>query len=412
MSTPSPTESEHASVAPSSIRAGTIGAIIAILLVAMNLRATLTGVGVLLPAIEQDTGLTSAWGGALTTLPLVMFAVTSPFVVRMSNRLGTTRLMVVALAVLALGTVVRSVPSLASLFIGTIILSAAIAVGNVLLPSVVRQHVPASHVHIVSSIYVTVMALIAGVSSGISVPLANALPGGWRAALAWGIVLTIPALVVWLLRLRRDSFVAPARSDAKPSPVRMPWKSALAWQVSLYMGLQSLVFYTIIAWLPSILIGTGMTASQSGWMLFFFQGMGILSSLSLPIITRGRQDQRYVAAIVSVFVAAGFLVLLIPGQGILACMLLGLGSGGALALAMSFQSQRAGGYVEAAALAGMAQTIGYLVAATGPLLLGVLHTATGAWTSALFILSALSILMAVAGYQAGRDRRIPHSAFD
>ncbi|WP_235884273.1 MFS transporter [Saccharopolyspora elongata] len=162
---------------PAATPALSVGIVIAILLVAANLRATLTGVGTLLSAIERDTGLSAAAGGVLSTLPLLMFAVTSPFVGRVSHRFGTTRLLVVALAVLAAGTVIRSVPSIVSLFAGTVILSAAIAVGNVLLPTVIRIHVPGPQVHMISALYVTAMGLVAALSSGISVPLAKALPG-------------------------------------------------------------------------------------------------------------------------------------------------------------------------------------------------------------------------------------------
>nr|WP_232327769.1 MFS transporter [Kibdelosporangium sp. MJ126-NF4]CEL12915.1 Cyanate MFS transporter [Kibdelosporangium sp. MJ126-NF4]CTQ98600.1 Cyanate MFS transporter [Kibdelosporangium sp. MJ126-NF4] len=160
------------------------GLLIAILLVAANLRATLTGVGTLLPAIEHDTGLTALAGGVLNTVPLLMFAVTSPFVGRVSHRVGTTRLLVTALAVLAAGTVIRSLPSIACLFVGTVVLSAAIAVGNVLLPTVIRTHVPGPRVHTVSALYVTAMGLVAALSSGISVPLAKVLPGTWHSAMA------------------------------------------------------------------------------------------------------------------------------------------------------------------------------------------------------------------------------------
>lgn len=399
-----------------SIPAATGGIIVAILLVAANLRATLTGVGVLLPDIQRDTGLSSLWGGVLTTLPLLTFAVTSPFVGRASHRLGTARLMVLSLLVLAVGTVLRSLPSAWCLFAGTVVLSAAIAVGNVLLPAVVRRYLPARQIPTVSSLYVSAMALIAGVSSGISVPLANLLPGGWRSALAWGVVITLVALIAWLPRLRTDP-AAPTSQDGASSttpteaPARIPWRSALAWQVSAFMGLQSLVFYTVIAWLPSILVGTGMSAGDAGWMLFLFQVVGLAASLVLPVATRGRADQRYTAFTGSLLVAAGFLVLLVPGLAVLACALLGLGAGAVLVLAMSFQSQRAAHHSHAVALAGMAQTIGYLIAAAGPLAIGALHAATASWTYALLALAAVSSVMALAGLLAGRDAHVHPDAY-
>ncbi|MFB8278913.1 CynX/NimT family MFS transporter [Nocardia colli] len=406
MTISNPTATDLSTQRPVSGPGISVGLVIAILLVAANLRATLTGVGTLLPAIEHDTGLTASAGGVLSTLPLLMFAVTSPFVGRIAHRFGTTVPLVTSLAVLAVGTTIRSLPSIACLFAGTVILSAAIAVGNVLLPTAIRTHVPARQMHTVSALYVTVMGLVAAVSSGISVPLARVLPGTWHSALAWGVVIALAALAGWLPRLRE------ARSDdsgkSSGTHAKTPWSSWLAWQVSIFMGLQSLAFYTAIAWLPSILSKQGMSTTSAGWMLFYYQVVALITGMLLPLATRGRHDQRFAAAGASSIVAAGFAILLLfPGLALVACTLLGLGAGVCLVLALTFQSQRATGPSETTALAGMAQSIGYLVAASGPLLLGILHDATDSWTGALLLLTALSVLMAAAGYGAGRDRHVP-----
>ncbi|MFF2729752.1 CynX/NimT family MFS transporter [Streptomyces sp. NPDC058008] len=379
------------------------GLVIAICLVAANLRTTLTGVGTLLPEIERGSGITASWAGLLSTLPLLTFAATSPLVARASHRLGSTRLLVAALGVLIVGTVVRSLPSMIFLFAGTVILSAAIAFGNVLLPALIRQRVPARRIQSVSALYVTVMGLMAAVSSGISAPLAHTLPGSWRTALAWGVAFTVAAFLAWLPRVRGDKPQTSTRGT--PSPV--PWRSRLAWQVTFFMGLQSLAFYTAIAWLPSILITRGMSSTEAGWMLFLYQVVSLASSSLLPLLTRGRHDQRWEAVGASALVTAGFTVLFAaPALSVLACALLGLGGGACLVLALTFQSQRAGSSGEAAALAGMAQSIGYLVAAAGPLLLGILHDATHSWTFPLALLAVLGIAMALAGHGAGQDRRI------
>lgn len=385
----------------------TAGMLIAILLLAANLRATLTGVGTLLPYIERDTGLAASWGGALGALPLVTFAVTSLFVGRVSHRFGSARVLVGALTVLAIGTVVRSLPGMPFLFGGTVVLSAAIAFGNVLLPSLIRHHVPPARIHLVTSLYVTILGLTAALSSGISVPLAQVLPGSWRSSLGWGSVLAVIALLVWLPRMRGDRPAAGAGRSHSPTP----WRSGLAWQVSFFMGLQSLGFYTAIAWLPSMLAHQGMSTSSAGWMLFYYQIVALAASILLPLITRGRHDQRFIASAASVIVAAGFGVLLIlPGLAILACTLLGVGGGVCLVLALSFQSQRAAGAGESAALAGMAQSLGYLVAAAGPVLLGIVHEATHDWTAPLILLIVISLVMTAFGYGAGRDRHVEVAA--
>lgn len=384
-------------------RAVTLGLVVAIVLVAANLRATLTGVGVLLPAIENGTGMGSGGAGLLSTLPLLTFAATSPLVGRMSHRLGDSRLLVLSLAVLAAGTVLRSLPSLACLFAGTVVLSAAIACGNVLLPAVVRRSVPTHRIGTVSALYVTVMGLVAAISSGITVPLADVLPGGWRTSLGWALLLAIPALLVWIPRMRNGA----SRRASTARRSTMPWRSKLAWQVTLFMGLQSLCFYTVIAWLPSILAHHGTSASGAGWMLFFYQVVALLASSVVPLLSRGRDDQRWMAATASALIAAGFVVLLtVPGMSYLSCTLLGLGGGTCIVLAMTFQSRRAASPAQAPALAGMAQSIGYLVGAAGPLLLGVLYDHTGGWTLPLVVLIGLSVAMAAAGFGAGRNLQL------
>ncbi|MEU1329604.1 hypothetical protein [Streptomyces sp. NPDC005865] len=214
---------------------------------------------------------------------------------------------------------------------------------------------------------------------------------------------TVAALLAWLPRMRGAG--PKTSTGGTHSPV--PWRSPLAWQVTVFMGLQSLAFYTAVAWLPSVLIDRGTSSTAAGWMLFYYQVVSLAASSLLPLLTRGRVDQRWTAAGASLLVAGGFAVLAAaPGLSVLACALLGLGGGACLVLALTFQSQRAGSAGEAAALAGMAQSIGYLVAAAGPLLLGILHDTTESWTLPLTVLAALGIATAVAGHGAGRDRHL------
>lgn len=387
----------------SSVPAGKLsaGIVLAILLVAANLRATLTGVGALLPMIEQDTGLSTTTGGLLSALPLLALAITSPFVGRVAARWGSAPTLTAALGLLAVGTIVRSLPTLPALFAGTVLLAVAIAFGNVMLPAVIRESVPTRLIPTISSLYVATMSSIAAVSSGISVPLAHALPGAWRTSLAWGLVLTVVALAFMLPRAWRA-----ARPAARPrSTEKSPWRSWLAWQVSFFMGLQSLMFYALVAWLPTILGNNGYTPTAAGWVLFLYQVVAILASLVLPVIARTARAQQVAAGATGVIAVTGLVLLITaPSLAILAAALCGLGNGAAVTLALSFQSQRAASPAHAASLAGMAQSIGYLVAAAGPLLLGALHDATGSWIAPLTLLAALCAMMGASGVGAGRGR--------
>jgi CP family cyanate transporter-like MFS transporter len=283
------------------------------------------------------------------------------------------------------------------------VVAAAIAFGNVLLPSIVKSTVPEDRIGQVTGIYVTAMGLLAALSSGVSVPLAGSLPGGWRTALGIWAVLAAAAVAVWLPQYRRTGpATAPAATRA-----RIPWRSPLAWQVSVFMGLQSLGFYTTIAWLPSILHDRGVGQAAAGWQLFLFQIVGLLASSSVPVLVRRRKDQRLPAAAASVTVAAGFAVLAVaPQLAVVSSVLIGLGGGACLVLALAFQGQRAADPAQAAALASMAQSVGYSVAAVGPVLLGILHDLTGSWTLPLLLLVALTLAQAAVGTGAGRARHL------
>lgn len=374
--------------------------LVGVVLVAANLRAPLTGVGPLLPGIEASTGLSGTAIGLLSTLPLLTFAATSPLVGRTAHRHGAPRALFFSLAVLVAGLLMRSLPGVFFLFAGTVVIAAAIAYGNVLLPAVIKSTVPDDRIAQATGLYVTAMGLLAALSSGVSVPLADHLPGGWRTALGCWAALAVLALAVWIPQYRRSGPAAATPATRE----RIPWRSPLAWQVSVFMGLQSLGFYTTIAWLPSIVHDHGVGEAAAGWQLFLFQIVGLVSSSALPVLVRRRMDQRFLAAAASAIVALSFALLaLAPQLAVVSSVLTGLGGGACLVLALAFQGQRAANASQAAALASMAQSVGYLVAAVGPLLLGALHDLTGGWTLPLLLLVALTLGQAAVGAGAGRD---------
>ncbi|MEE1735773.1 MFS transporter [Streptomyces sp. BE147] len=382
--------------------------LVGILLIAANLRAPLTGVGSVLPMIEHDTGLSSTAAGLLNALPLLAFAATSPLVGRSAQRHGTERVLWIALLVLTVGIVLRSLPGVVTLFVGTVIMAAAIAYGNVLLPSLVKSTVPERRIASVTGLYVTVMGLIAAVSSGVSVPLADHLPGGWHTALGCWAVLALLGVLAWapqLARRRPVTSTAPAAEQGHSL-----WRHPLAWQVSAFMGLQSLGFYTTIAWLPSIVHDHGASEGAAGWQLFLLQVTGLASSSTVPILARRLTDQRLLAVSGSLMCATGYLgLLLAPEMATAWSVLIGLGGGACLVLALTFQGQRAADASQAAALSGMAQSVGYLLAAVGPLLFGSAHDLAGGWTVPLGLLVALTLVQGLFGLGAGRAVRLPQS---
>jgi MFS transporter, CP family, cyanate transporter len=383
--------------------------VLVIVLLAANLRPALTGVAPLIGQIRTDTGISNGVAGLLTTLPLLAFGALSPIAPRVARRFGMERVLLASLFVLAAGILLRWAGAVAALFLGTVVLGAAIAVANVLLPSLVKREFP-GHAGLMTSVYSTSLGISAAFAAGVSVPLAQVDGIGWRAALAVWAVPAFLAGVAWLPQLGRDDH--PEDPSARPSPgVRDLWRSPLAWQVTLFMGLQSLAYYVTLTWLPEILQSAGMGAARAGWMLGLSQAVAIVTMFLAPMIAERRPSQRGVVVVAVGTSGVGALGLLVAGSTAspLWVVLLGLGQGASFSLALTFFALRASDPGHAAALSGMAQSVGYLLAAGGPFLFGVLRDVTGAWKVPLVLLLTITICLLVAGLGAARDAHVSAS---
>ena len=374
-------------------------------LLAANLRPALTSVAPLIGLIRTDTGISNGVAGLLTALPLLTFGVLSPIAPRLAHRFGMERVLLASMLVLAVGILLRSAGAVPALFLGTVLLGASIAVGNVLLPSIVKREFP-ERAGLTTSMYSTAMGISAALAAGASVPLAKLAGVGWRGALAlWALPAFLTA-VAWLPQLRRSD--RPANTSTRGSGVGGLWRSALAWQVTLFMGLQSLAYYVTLTWLPEILIDEGISAARAGWMLALAQAVAIVTMFLGPVLAGRRPSQRGIVAVAAGLSGAGTLGLLVAGStlSVLWVVLLGLGQGACFSLALTFFALRAPDPQHAAALSGMAQSVGYLLAASGPSLFGVLRDATHAWTVPLALLLAITVCLLIAGLGAARDAQV------
>ena len=383
--------------------------VLGIVLLAANLRPALTGVAPLIGQIRDDTGISNGVAGLLTTLPLLAFGLLSPIAPRVARRFGMERVLLASLLVLAAGILLRWAGAVAALFLGTVVLGAAIAVANVLLPSLVKREFP-GHAGLMTSVYSTSLGISAAFAAGVSVPLTQLAGIGWRGALA---VWAIPALlagVAWLSQLGRSDHPEDPAARSPPG-VRDLWRSPLAWQVTLFMGLQSLAYYVTLTWLPEILQAEGMGAARAGWMLGLSQAVAIVTMFLAPMFAE-RTSQRGVVVVAVGMSGVGALGLLVAGStaSTLWVVLLGLGQGASFSLALTFFALRAPDPGHAAALSGMAQSVGYLLAAGGPFLFGVLRDVTGAWKVPLALLLTVTICLLIAGIGAARDARVGASA--
>jgi CP family cyanate transporter-like MFS transporter len=373
--------------------------LIALLLIAANLRPSLTGVGPLLATLRQDLGLSATAAGWLSSLPVLMFGAFAPLA-RLARQFSAERLLLVGLLVLIAGILVRSAGGSAALYLGTIGLAAGIAGINVLIPVLIKQHYP-ERVPGITTAYATVMGGFAALASGIAVPLAHALPGGWRSSLASWALLAAIALVFWLPQTRTDASTARVpQSAVSPHP---PWRNRIAWAITGFMGLQSTLFYVAVSWFPAVLRDSGYSPTAAGYLLTLFQVAALFAGLAVPSLIRRFKDQRGLAfGVASLSTVATLGILVAPAGAAAWMILLGCGAGPSLILALSFMGLRAGNQQMAASLSLMAQSVGYLVAACGPILFGVIHDHTGTWAVALLATAAVTVVQALCGIGAGR----------
>ena len=380
-------------------RAGIVvgGGIAGIAVAAMCMRTPLTAIGPVLERIGADTGLSKTLLGLLSALPLLAFAAVSPLVHGPTRRIGIERTVVWALVVLAAGVALRSGPGLPPLWAGTALVGAGIAVCNVLVPVVVRRDHPA-RVALMTGVYSAAMGSAAAVASGVSLPLSH-LPGGWRWSLGIWAVPAVVAAAVWTRRRAPEVPAAPATTP-RPAPAgtgRGPvWRSAVAWQLTAVMGLQSTSFYVMVAWLPSIATSRGASGTLGGWYLFAFQLVGIASGLVLPAVLHRAGTPLTGVMVSAPMVAACAGLVAAPGLLPLWVVLAGTSSGASLVYALTRISLTARTSAEATKLSGMAQSLGYLLAAGGPVAAGWLRDRSGSWTPALILVAALATIQATA----------------
>lgn len=399
-------------------RSGAWLLVTSIVLISLVLRAPITSVGPIIDQIRESMGLSGGMSGLLTTLPLLAFGMMSPIAPRIAARLGMEFSLLSASALLTAAIVVRSLPSVYGLFIGTALLGTAIAVANVLLPSLVKRDYP-GNVGLMTGVYTVAMNMGAAIGSGISVPLTEKLGFSWQSTIAATALVGLIATAAWLPLLKRRSNEAAAQvaiSAARPDVIEERggarsgklWTSSLAWSVSLVLALQSFCFYVNVTWIPLILADKGLNHADAGWMLSLMQLVSMPSTFIFPILAGRSRNQQGLILITFILIVTGYLLLLLGGQALVpvSMVVLGFGAGGGFSLAVMFFALRTSTSGQAAELSGMAQSVGYLLAASGPFLFGVIHDWTGGWNVPLMLLLVVSVCYCVFGVMAAADRKV------
>lgn len=370
---------------------------VAIVLVALNLRPAVVGVGPLLAEIQLAEGLSGTAAGLLTALPVLCFGLIAPLAPRLAAAVGIERAVLAALVMLCAGILVRGAGPEVALFGGTVLVGAGIAIGNVLLPALVKRDF-AHNIGAMTGLYTMAISAGGGIAAGITVPMAQAAGLEWAGALAaWGLCALL-AVVVWLPRVRTSTRPAPTTGGGL-------WADALAWQVTAFMGVQSLTFYATAAWMPAVFVARGIDPVSAGLLLSLTTITSIVGSMAAPLLAARTSSHRGLAiALTSVSAFGLLIVLVLPGAEVVAMLVLGLGQGAGLGLAMTLMAVRAPDAQTAGRLAGMAQCGGYVFAAAGPFAVGAVHDMTGSWVVPLVLLIGAYAVQAGAGTLAGRDR--------
>jgi CP family cyanate transporter-like MFS transporter len=381
----------------------------AVLLVALNLRGAIAAVGPVLPELRADLALSAATAGLLTTLPVLCFAALAPAAAWLGRRLGTDAALLGSLVALAAGTVLRVFDGAPVLLAGTFVVGAAMTVGNVVLPVVVKREFR-ERAGAVTGMYTAALAAGAALTAALSAPVAAA--GGWRLGLAIWAPLALVAAVVWVVvgrsvppSTRARSQVVVTASDGSGSPAVRVWRAPVAWAVTVVLAMQSALYYALTTWLPSLLtddlaldVGTAALAAS------VFQILGIPGAAAVPALLRRREKQVGLA----IGVAVGWAVLpagllLWPTAWPAWVVVGGLAQGAGISLAFALVVLRAADDEVVRRLSGMSQMVGYSVGAAAPLVVGGIYAATGGWTAPLVFLVGVAAALCVAGSVAGRS---------
>ncbi len=370
------------------------------------MRGTIVGVGPLLEAIRDETGMSNTVAGLLTTLPVICFGALAGVAPRLARRFGIDLVIWLTMVGLTIGILIRLGSSLALLFLGTVVIGASIALANVLVPAVIKRDFP-HRTGLMTGIYTMCIAGGGSLAAGLMVPIEERSRLDWRETLALLAIPSLVAVVVLIPRLRLNSR---SRESVMSRGIAAPrlWRNRLAWQVSLFMGLQSFIYYGMGSWMSPFLSDAGLSDERAGLMWSICNLAGLPFSFIVPVVAQKLPDQRPLVVWVIAFWAASVVGLLVApaGYALLWMVLFGVAGGSSLSLALMFIVLRSPDTAHASVLSGMAQAIGYTLAATAPFLFGALHDLTGSWQASVTMIGLMLVPTLWAGWFASQRRLV------
>ncbi|MBE8167273.1 MAG: CynX/NimT family MFS transporter [Shewanella sp.] len=382
--------------------------ITALILIALNLRAPFTGVFPLLDALKHQLLMTSQQAGLLSTLPLLAFAIFSPIAALIAKKLSLETTITLGLLIIIAGICLRAWIRLDHLLIGTFLIGIGIAIINVLLPSVIKRYFPNSTAPL-TALYILIMGLGAALNSSFVVPLSKlhfsalSLSGLPMAMLAM-LPFCLLALLIWLpIQLKRAPITVAANCQNNTSV----WKLPLAWKITVFFGLNSTFNYIFISWYPAMLTSADYSVETAGLYHGILQLASAIPALVMaPLMMKYRNMTMYCIFAIVCATLGIIGLLLFPSLALWSGILFGMGAGCGFTLGLSFITLKTTTPLQAVALSGMAQSIGYLLAAFGPLIAGYLHETTQSWHSTLIFMLVITPIWALCGLSVCQSKRV------
>lgn len=378
-----------------------VGMFLMIILLACNMRACYTGVGTIISLIQADLHLNGTLAGMITTIPLIVFAVVCPLSSAICGKYGIGRMIAAALVLVGAGTVLRAFFGAAGLFGGTVILSVGAGIMNALMVGLIKLRFP-EHNGVVTSAYTTTMAVTTALALMVNVPVSGVI--GWRGDMAMWAVITVVSIVLWFPQAGQEKNRGSARSGESGTMGKL-LRSPKAWYLSLYMGSQSLLFYSITAWMPTILQSRGMSIESAANAATVLQMTSLPTTLLVPIIAERIPMRRLTTLLNGAYIIGALLFYFcaLNSAGMwLGIVMIAMGMGTGFSACIFLFSKKTHTPAQTAALSGFAQSSGYVLAAVGPVLMGALFDLSGAWNLPMCFCFLILLLMSFCAFRGSK----------
>ncbi|MCS3528950.1 MFS transporter [Chryseobacterium sp. JUb7] len=382
--------------------------ILVVILVSCNLRSPIISVAPVLSDIREALGLDNFQSSLLTSIPLFMFASCSVLVSRFSNKVSINRFLLYSVIILSFGLFLRVLGSVYTLFLGSVFIGLGICIGNVITPGYVKSNFP-KQIGLMTGIFAVAMNLTAALASGFSVSISKWSGYGWRGSLGIWLVIALLAFIVIVIEIIFNKKRASVQINAVEAVSNFNmFKSAQAWNISAFMGLQSLFYYCLVTWLPAVLTDFHMQNTDTGWVLFVIQMTMIPVTFCCPIIASKMKNQKLMVVFICALMLISTLMFAWMGAHWIYfnAILIGLSNGLSFSLSILFFSLRTKSTAHAIKISGMAQSVGYMIAAFGPPVFGKLHDWDISWKCSFYFLSFSVILMFYFGMKAARNKHV------